>query len=73
MPSGALAAGLVAGVSSALWQLKIGHENLIQRAGGVFLPLALGYLSYLLLSLWMKLGPAQEIAGLIGAKFRTRL
>ena len=66
--SSALAAGLVAGASSALWQLKIGHENLAQRAGGVFLPLALGYLSYLLLSLWMKLGPAQDIAALIGAK-----
>jgi len=69
----ALAAVLAAGIAwwaSRFWDLKLGHETLILKAGAVFVPGVLAGSAYWCVALWAKIPAAHEITAFVFRRFR---
>jgi putative peptidoglycan lipid II flippase len=72
MLGAALLAGEVAWVSLQLWYRYIGQAGMLQRAGAVFIPMALASLIYGVVLLWLKNPHAHEFLNLLRSKFRRK-
>jgi peptidoglycan biosynthesis protein MviN/MurJ (putative lipid II flippase) len=66
----ASAAGMVAWVGHRWWEIHLGHGNLTQRLGAVFVPMILATAVYYGLALWLKLPQARELAGLVRSRVK---
>lgn len=53
-----------------LWEKNFGHDRLPQRIGAVFVPATAAGLLYYGAALRLKINPAKEVLGLVGARFR---
>ena len=65
MLGAAVLAGEIAWMTNQGWDKWIGHEGLLQRAGAVFVPMALAASVYGLALLWLKTSQAQEFYQLL--------
>ena len=70
MLGAAILAGQIAWMSARLWDRWLGHASFLQRAGAVFVPMALASLVYGLALLWLKTPQAQEFFHLLRQKVR---
>lgn len=65
-------AGAIAWGSAAWWGTRIGHANLAQRLGEVFVPMTLASLAYVALCVWLKTGHVDELRALITERWRRK-
>jgi putative peptidoglycan lipid II flippase len=72
MLGSAILAGEIGWVSSRAWERWIGHVHFVEKAGAVFVPMAVACLVYGLALLWLKTPQAQEFFGLLLGKLRRR-
>ena len=72
MAGAALAAGVVAWVGMRLWMGHLGHDTLVLRIGGVFVPATAAALVYGGITLGLKVPSAAEMLNLALARFRRR-
>jgi putative peptidoglycan lipid II flippase len=68
--------GIISGVAAwlvfKLWEGKIGHANIWQRLGEVFIPISISVALYFALALLLKIGSANEIVRLVSNKLPRR-
>jgi len=68
-----LGAGIIAGEvawgTSQGWNAWIGHDNLVEKLGAVFIPAALAGLTYGMVLLWLKAPQALDFWQLVRARF----
>jgi putative peptidoglycan lipid II flippase len=64
--------GIVAWLTFKLWEGKIGHANIWQRLGEVFIPISISVVLYFTLALLLKIGSANEIVRLVSNKLPRR-
>jgi putative peptidoglycan lipid II flippase len=65
-------AGIAAWLTSRYWEKSIGHENLAEKIGAVFVPMTLAAVIYFAIALLMKIPSAREIFNLVMEKLRLR-
>jgi putative peptidoglycan lipid II flippase len=65
-------AGLAAWFASHFWEQWIGHRNLAEKTGAVFVPMTIATLIYFSIALVLKVSSAREIGGLCLEKFGWR-
>jgi putative peptidoglycan lipid II flippase len=70
--SDALLAGIVAALSSFLWERLLGHARLETKLGAVFVPAALAVAAYWGVAYWLQVPAAREMTGLVIQKLRRR-
>jgi putative peptidoglycan lipid II flippase len=70
--SDALLAGIVAALSSFLWERLLGHARLETKLGAVFVPGALAVAVYWGVAYWLQVPAAREMTGLVIQKLRRR-
>ncbi len=68
----AICAGAAAWFASRAWERCIGHVNLAEKLGAVFVPMTLATAIYLAMALILKVPSAGEIFNLLTEKFRSR-
>lgn len=68
----ASAAGMVAWISHRLWELHFGHGTIGQRLGAVFVPMGLATVTYLVLTIWLKLPQARELTTLVRRRLGSK-
>jgi putative peptidoglycan lipid II flippase len=65
----AVLAGIVAALLGMFWERHIGHHNLAQKLGAVFVPGTIASIVYWLVALWLKVPAVKEMTELILRKF----
>jgi len=67
----AVLAGEVAYCARVYWELHIGHATFSHRLGEVFVPMTIGGLLYLGVTLWLKVPGAHDILGMLGKRVKV--
>jgi putative peptidoglycan lipid II flippase len=67
----AVLAGEVAYCLRLLWEAHVGHTTLTQKLGEVFVPMVVGGLLYLGVTLWLKVPGAHDILGMLGKRVKV--
>lgn len=65
MAGSAVLAGEAAWLFNRAWEDRIGHDGFLEKAGAVFIPMALAGLIYGLVLLWLKVPQAQDFLGML--------
>jgi putative peptidoglycan lipid II flippase len=69
MLGAAIFAGQIAWLAQRIWERSLGHTGFLQKAGAVFIPMALASLVYGLALLWLKTPQAEEFFHLLRQRF----
>jgi peptidoglycan biosynthesis protein MviN/MurJ (putative lipid II flippase) len=63
-------AGFASWALSRAWETRLGHAQLLQKLGAVFIPGALAGLIYCTGAVWLKVPAAREITEVLARRFR---
>lgn len=72
MTGAGILAGLLAYVTSYLWEQNVGGTNLFERIGAVFVPIGVAAGTYIAALVWMRVPQAQDILKLLQSRIRGK-